>query len=520
MISDTHFHLESLEAFTQELSDAGFSPVSGTNSQKWTGDAHPAFKPLTDATTMDVVIMPGWPYRPPVLLVQGLDSNHLTLDGFVCLWTEGDASLEWTTVEGLCSRIEQWCENALRGWEDDNLGLDALLNFTNSVGLVALFDLETLGVKEGGWGEFHGALPKNPPRVGILPGQKETPDQLRGMWFHVGQLRGTPPRRLSEVLRLLPRAQRKGLQKALDERRKQVVLEVSGGVDLILFCWARKELTDLLVLAVRGMAGDLEAVALQPGPIDEHSLIMRAGADAATLRSLNATVFGAGALGGHAAMLLAQSGIGLLRIVDPDVLLPGNVVRHVAGHMYAGAAKVQAVQAEIMQHAPWTQVECFPEPALTPGDFRKHIGDADVVIDATGNEALTGSLAMIAESLRKPMVAGALYRGGSIGRLQRQALSDDTPLHQRQISARYPEIPAGVYAEDFATPLLGCSAPVNNAPPSSVSACAALITQAAIDVLTGRFDLADEVIDVYRPLPHTALDRMGRHVPKSPISWP
>ena len=517
MISDSHFHLESLEEFTQELSDAGFAPVLGSNSQKWTGDIHPAFEPLTDATTMDVVIQPGWPYRPPVLLVQGMDSNHLTLDGFVCLWTDEDASLEWTTVEGLYSRIDEWCENALRGWEDDHLRRDAQLNFAPQVMLAATFDLAALGVKEGGWGEFHGVFPNNPPRLELLPGQRQTPNQLRGAWFHVGPLKATPPRQLSEVLRLLPRAQRKGLQKALEQRGGQDALKASGGVDLVLFCWERNSLTDLLVLAVKGTENELEAVALQPGPVDEHSLIMRAGPDAASLRSHKATIFGAGALGGHAATLLAESGIGSLRIVDPDVLLPGNVVRHVAGHMYVGAPKVLAVQAEIMQHAPWTQVECFPEPAITPGDFRKHVDDADVVIDATGNEALTGSLAMVAESLDKPMIAGALYRGGFIGRVQRQALPNDTPINLRQSSERYPEIPAGPDAEEFATSALGCSAPVNNAPPSSVSACAALITQAAIDVLTGRFELEDEVIDVYRPLPNTPFDRIGRHAPKSTL---
>ena len=37
-----------------------------------TGKIHPSFGPLTDATTMDVVIAPGWPFQPPLLLVEGL----------------------------------------------------------------------------------------------------------------------------------------------------------------------------------------------------------------------------------------------------------------------------------------------------------------------------------------------------------------------------------------------------------------------------------------------------------------
>ena len=63
---------------------------------------------------------------------------------------------------------------------------------------------------------------------------------------------------------------------------------------------------------------------------------------------------------------------------------------------------------------------------------------------------------------------------------------------------------------EFATPALGCSAPVNNAPPASVMGCAALIAQVAIDVLTCRFEFDDEVTDVYRPLAQAPFDRVGR----------
>ena len=80
-----------------------------------------------------------------------------------------------------------------------------------------------------------------------------------------------------------------------------------------------------------------------------------------------------------------------------------------------------------------------------------------------------------------------------------------------QILPDYPIVPAGEPAVDLAEPDLGCSAPVNNAPPASVLACASLIAQAAIDVLTKRFELEDEVIDVYRPLPETPFDRVGRY---------
>ena len=130
MITDQHFHLESLEQFTSDLASAGFRQVTDSDPQRWTGEIHPAFAPLTEAKTMDIVIAPGWPFRPPALFVQGLNTNHSMRSGLVCMWHEGDPSLEWATLDGLYSRIEKRCETATSGWEDDLLDQDAWLNFS------------------------------------------------------------------------------------------------------------------------------------------------------------------------------------------------------------------------------------------------------------------------------------------------------------------------------------------------------------------------------------------------------
>ena len=510
MITDEHFHLESLEQFTLELASAGFRRVIDADPPRWTGAIHPAFSPLTDAKSMDILIRPGWPFRPPDLFVQGLNTNHSMRSGLVCMWREGDPSLEWTTLNGLYLRIEKWCEDAINGWEDDRLDQDAWLNFWPKDALVATFDLDALAIHKRGWGEFHGVANPDPFRLQIEPGHPSVGSQLQGLWFHAGDLSAPPPRQLSEVPAHLTRGQRRGLQRALTERRRPDPLVVSGGVDLILFCWDRRGRPDLLVMVCRGIDDEVEAIAVQPGPKDDRNLILRAGPDSATLLTRKATLFGAGALGGHTATLLAESGLGSLKLVDPDVLLPGNVVRHVAGHGQVGAAKVKAVQAVIADHAPWTQVTCLQEGPVVPSAIRERMGDADIVIDATGNEALLGSLAMVAEEMGKPLVSGALYRGGFVGRVQRQALTADTPIHLREDSPCYPVIPAGIESEDFASSQLGCSAPVNNAPPSSVAACSSLIAQAAIDVLTGRFEFAHELIDVYQLIADVPFHRVGR----------
>ena len=92
---------------------------------------------------------------------------------------------------------------------------------------------------------------------------------------------------------------------------------------MALFCWERHGKTDVLVMACAGTNGEVEAIALQPGPIDENSLILRAGPDAPLLRTLRATLFGAGALGRYVQSLqtglldngMDPKGVNLVRIV-------------------------------------------------------------------------------------------------------------------------------------------------------------------------------------------------------------
>ena len=257
----------------------------------------------------------------------------------------------------------------------------------------------------------------------------------------------------------------------------------------------------------------MEAEALVAEPNDERTLRLRAGPDAEILEGRRAVLFGVGALGGHVAVTLAESGIELLRVVDGDLLSPGNVVRHVAGHDQVGGPKVNAVEVVIENHAPWAQVDAVLPSANRGGrtEIEKLIIDADVVIDATGNDAFVYPLAQVAEEVGKPLISGALLRGGFIGRVQRKAVDIDAPINDRPDSTDYPVVPPGDSNVDLAEPNLGCSAPVNNAPPASVLACASLIAQAAIDVLTERFEFEDEIIDVYRPLPEAPFDRLGRY---------
>ena len=504
------FDIASLEAFTADLVDKGFEPLPASDRRKWKGPIHPAFDKLTDARTMEIAFDVGWPYRPPGVFVQGLSTNHSMLNGLVCLWREGDPSLDWVTLGRLFSRIEDWCWRARNGWQDDHLPFDAYLNFKQKLQLMSTFDFGSLRTGIGSWGDMHGVVITKPDLLNLRPGPAPTPRELRGLWFRVDQLQSPPPRNLSELPQHLNRSQQKGLRKALSERHAPARLRPRGGVDIILFAWQRRERTDLLIMACEGIGDNVDAAVLVAEPNDERTLRLRAGPDAEVLKGCRAVLFGVGALGGHVAVTLAESGIESLRIVDDEFLSPGNVVRHVAGHDRVGDLKVNAVEAVIKTHAPWTGVKSHDKQAWKPSDIAGLMGDADVVIDATGNDAFLRPVAQVADELGKALISGALFRGGFIGRIQRKALDTDAPISGRPDCPKYPIIPPGDPKIDLAEPDLGCSAPVNNAPPASVHACASLIAQAAIDVLTGRFEFEDEMIDVYRPLPGTQFDRIGR----------
>ncbi len=241
-------------------------------------------------------------------------------------------------------------------------------------------------------------------------------------------------------------------------------------------------------------------IALQVGHNDTQSLRVRAGPDASVLAEKSAAVFGLGALGGNVALLLAESGVGSLILVDSEQVLPENVVRHVAGHGAVGHYKVSAVESIISDHAPWVTVECIREQPKIPSRLEEIFSKVNVIVDATGTEAATQAFVACARSLSKPLISGALYRGGAVARIQRQAAQEDTPIAERGNHPNYPQIPPGEVAEEMVYPPIGCSTPIHNAPPSSVTACASLIVQSAVDHLTDSHDLPDEVIAIYRPL--------------------
>lgn len=98
-------------------------------------------------------------------------------------------------------------------------------------------------------------------------------------------------------------------------------------------------------------------------------------------------IIGCGALGSMTAELLIRAGLRWLRLIDGDVLVAGNLVRHVLSVSSVGTKKAGAVAKRLREIAPAATVEAVEQ--YLPMDVqlvRDRLDDADIVIDCTGTD--------------------------------------------------------------------------------------------------------------------------------------
>ena len=109
-------------------------------------------------------------------------------------------------------------------------------------------------------------------------------------------------------------------------------------------------------------------------------------------QGLKIALIGCGTIGGYLADLMVKAGIGTstgrLTLVDHDSLMPQNVGRHRLGFNHIMKNKAEALAAELMRSTPSVNVRALPVEAL-----EAYLNDEDLIIDATGEEALGHALA-------------------------------------------------------------------------------------------------------------------------------
>lgn len=141
---------------------------------------------------------------------------------------------------------------------------------------------------------------------------------------------------------------------------------------------ARAELTRILDEPVRRVPARR---------IDADFLVRRGGAP--SLNGFTVCIVGCGAVGGYIATQVCAMGIGELRLIDPDTLLPENAHRHVLGLFGVDAPKVNVLAGLLERRYPHQAIVPYAEDAETVWRTRPTVfSTADVVVLATGDEVL------------------------------------------------------------------------------------------------------------------------------------
>jgi len=121
--------------------------------------------------------------------------------------------------------------------------------------------------------------------------------------------------------------------------------------------------------------------------------------DIERLTDTNVIVIGCGALGASVAVLLAQAGVGKMRLFDGEKLDRPNTSRHPLGARQIGENKAKALAEHISGRFPhMRKIEAVPEDLVATNiDIYADISEADLVVSATGEWS---SMSLIADAAR------------------------------------------------------------------------------------------------------------------------
>jgi molybdopterin/thiamine biosynthesis adenylyltransferase len=201
-------------------------------------------------------------------------------------------------------------------------------------------------------------------------------------------------------------------------------------------------------------------------------------------------VVGLGSVGSKVAVSLARTGLGKLLLFDDDIFSPSNLVRNDLDWRAVGFAKVRGVKRAVNDVSPQTEVLAVQLGVADQGSpqsaelFYSLVEPCDLIVDATANPHAFVALAAMARRLRKPMVWGELFAGGTAALLARSRPGADAePLairtHVLGVLNSYPPVPEGKSARYG----LDTGSGVLVATDADVSSLAAAMTQFALDTL-------------------------------------
>lgn len=145
----------------------------------------------------------------------------------------------------------------------------------------------------------------------------------------------------------------------------------------------------------------------------------------AVLSGKSVGIVGCGALGSKLATSLARAGVRTFTLIDDDVLLPENLVRHDLDWASMGEHKATALARRLSFSAPGTVTtvktqRLGAQEASGGVDWiLSRLQDCDLIIDASANPAVFNLLSSIAVTACKPVIWAEVFGGGFGGLIAR-----------------------------------------------------------------------------------------------------
>ena len=491
--------------FADDLETAGFTEVPEENC--WEGEIEVAtLAGGTASVDLKIEVGDAFPFEPPKVTDMSLVSTHTwhhNQDWSLCLYgRRGVADRPWQSVGALLSRIQDWFENASRGWPDDPPDLDLERYFDSSSTFVTYDNIDQLvgnpvSASDDGKGRLHivgidrtSQISNRRPKRG-----KPRRKRLRGWVGDIGSLDA-------------PVFDWPSIHARLGRHASAVSKSVkSGEYEFLLLRYHRGDHAGAIALFPAVVGKDVQLRAGVAAANDERTRRLRAGAPrtVAALQRRSVAIVGVGAVGSFLADNLARAGIGRLHLVDPDVLRPGNCIRHLVGYDRIGQPKIAAVHdtlidSELMDSATIKTTHERLGPCLAADLLEEN----DVVVDATADDNVRSLLAHLhevaqAHDLDTRVVSVAVHRSGSIVR------TDRWPRVSNNAPAPIPVHPDG----EIELREGGCGEPVSSTPASAVAEAAGLAGRQVVDLLVGTPALPDSIIQILIPQPDAPYQELG-----------
>jgi sulfur-carrier protein adenylyltransferase/sulfurtransferase len=158
------------------------------------------------------------------------------------------------------------------------------------------------------------------------------------------------------------------------------------------------------------------------------------------LRERKVGIVGCGSLGSKVATMMARAGVGRFLLVDDDLLLPDNLVRHDLDWREVGTHKADSVARRIQLVNPDAICEARKhrlggqESSGSVETLIKKLSESDLIVDCTADPSVFNYLCAAVAVGAKPLLWAEVFGGGFGGMIARsRPHKDPDPAAMRQI---------------------------------------------------------------------------------------